>query len=468
MPATTKSRKLPARREPEKPTKDTGYTPHRYQLETHHAMETARFGVLVCHRRWGKTVFAINQLGHEAAACDKPMGRFGYVAPYLKQAKQIAFQYLLRFAQNIEGWRKNESEMYVELPNGARITLFGADNAEAMRGNYFDGIVCDEVADFDAHVWPEIIRPALADRGGWALFIGTPKGIDAFSELYEYALTADDWHAAMYRADETDLPWLPKHELELLRATMSEQAYRREMLCDFTASADNTLIKIDSVSDAMNRRIPGLTTYEGIARVLGVDVARFGGDSSVICKRQGPHCEPLVVLKDLDNMTLATVIAQTAQTYKPDAIFVDGGRGEGVIDRLRQLGFSVVEVQFGGSPSDPRYQNKRSEMWDTMRQWIEDGGLLPQDSELKTELVVPTYGFTPAGKFALEPKEKIKERLMGRSTDRADAIAVTFAAPVMPKPMNHEPGTLPQDKHKRKATRPAVNYTLPWERKRRY
>ncbi len=146
-----------------------------------------RFNVLVAHRRFGKTVFCINELIAKAAANRHAEPRYGYVAPLLAQAKDVAWHYLKRFTAPIPGISVSETELWVDLPNGARIRLYGADNADRLRGLYFDGIVLDEYAQMSPRVWPEIIRPMLADRAGWALFIGTPMGRNHFCALYEQA-----------------------------------------------------------------------------------------------------------------------------------------------------------------------------------------------------------------------------------------------------------------------------------------
>lgn len=409
---------------------DTGYRPHKHQAEIHRTLLHYRFAVLVCHRRFGKTVLAINTLIDAALRCKKQSGRYAYVAPYLKQAKQIAWLYLCQYSLRIPGTKKNESELYIEYPNGARITLYGADNAEAMRGIYLDGIVPDEMADYKPNVWGEIIRPALSDRKGWALFIGTPKGMNQFYELFQYAQNDPTWYAGIFRADETQLPWLDQEELALARNTMTDAQYRQEFLCDFAASADNTLITIDMVSAAAKK-----AATEDLVRhaplVFGVDVARFGDDRSVLIPRRGLITYPPIVWQGVDNMFLAGEIARHINEQNPDGVFIDAGRGEGVIDRLRQLGYRVMEVNFGGKPTNQRYANKRSEMWDAIAEYLRQGGCLPNHTDLKTDLCVPTYKFDAANRMVLESKEKIKER-GGRSPDLADALALTFAYPVTP------------------------------------
>jgi len=408
---------------------DLVYDPHKYQQEVHEKLK--RFSVLVCHRRWGKTYLAIATLIDAAISTDRENLRFGYIAPFQKQAKQVAWDYLKQFALPIHGTVANESETSITFLNGARIRLYGSDNGTAMRGLFFDGVVCDEIADFRPETWPEIIRPALTDsyHKGWCLFIGTPKGLNQFYELYQYAQKDPDWYAGMYRVDETDI--LDKEEVKMARNTMADSQYRREFLCDFSASMDNALITIDKVTDASSiKRTEG--EIMGSARVLGVDVARFGDDRSVIQKRQGLAALEPKIFDDIDNMTLAGMVAQEIDSYKPDAVFIDAGRGEGVIDRLRQLGYFITEVNFGGKALNPMYNNKRTEMWDSVKVWLDDGGCLPNHTDLKTDLCVPTYKFDSSNRMQLESKDEIKKR-GGRSPDLGDALALTFAYPVAAK-----------------------------------
>ena len=139
-------------------------------------------------------------------------------------------------------------------------------------------------------------------------------------------------------------------------------------------------------------------------------------------------------------MELAARVAVQIAEHSPQAVFVDAGRGEGVIDRLRQLGHSVIEINFGGQAMRPeRYANKRAEMWADLAAWLKAGGTIPNHMDLKTDLSTPTYSFDAAGRMVLESKDKIKERL-GRSPDLADALALTFALPVAPADaLGHRP-----------------------------
>jgi hypothetical protein len=372
---------------------------------------------------------AVMQLIHAALRCQKLEGQFGYVGPYLKQTKRIAWKYLKRFSADIPGIKANETELTVTFPNGASVSLFGADKPDSLRGMYFDGVVLDEVADMKPETWGEILRPAIADRQGWALFIGTVKGVNLLSEKYFEALSDPEWFTANYTCYDTDA--LSPDEIEAMRKDMSERQFRQEMLNDFSASNPDQLIAFETVQTASGKHIAE-NEYEFAPRILGVDVARYGDDRSVIFPRQGLAAFTPSVYQGMDNMSLAAKVAEYIVNWKPDAVFIDAGRGEGVIDRLRQLGHSVIPVNFGGVPTKPQYVNKRAEMWHDLGEWLKEGGAIPNMAELKIELCAPTYSYAnAAGKFELESKDDMRKRGL-TSPDVADALAVTFAFPVSP------------------------------------
>lgn len=409
-------------------TIDLGYRPRRWQRECH--IQRKRFTVLALHRRAGKTELALRQLLDSALRCQLELGLFFYVAPLLKQAKAIAWARLkqivgpLQMAGLVE---VNESELWVRLrSNGAIIRVYGADNPEAMRGVRLDGVVLDEVADIKPETWREVLQPALADRIGWALFIGTPHGINLFSELFFRARELPDWHAALYTVYDTDA--LNAQEVERYRQSVDENTFKREMLCDFAASGDDQLMSLTDVNEACRRHLRK-DEYTYAARVLGVDPARFGDDRSVIFPRQGLYAMAPQVFHGLDNMALADKVAQEIERFEPDAVFIDAGNGAGVIDRLRQLHHDVIEVHFAGSPSQARYLNKRAEMWFELRDWLRAGGAIPNLVDLKQDLAAPTYKFTAADKIQLESKDDLKARGLP-SPDLGDALALTFAFPV--------------------------------------
>jgi phage terminase large subunit len=204
----------------------------RDQFNPLHRRET-RWFIGVAHRRAGKTVADINELVIGATRCRLANPRFAYVAPQLNQAKDIAWTYLKEYTSFLSP-KINESELWVELPGGARIRIYGADNPDRLRGIYLDGVVLDEFGDMDPTIWSQVIRPALSDRKGWACFIGTPKGKNTFHKLWVAAEDDPDWTRLMLKASETGL--VDDKELTDARKMMSEDEYAQEYECSFEAA----------------------------------------------------------------------------------------------------------------------------------------------------------------------------------------------------------------------------------------
>lgn len=197
--------------------------------------DMGRFNVWVCHRRFGKTVLCISVLIKRAFECKLINPRFAYIAPQYKQAKRAAWDYLKLATDGIPGRKVYEQELRVDLPGGRRISLYGAEDVDALRGIYLDGVVLDEYAQMASRLWGEVIRPALSDRKGWAIFIGTPRGRNEFCERYEYAcLDSNDWVGKLYRSSETGI--VDDEELSDARATMTEEEFDQEYECSFTAA----------------------------------------------------------------------------------------------------------------------------------------------------------------------------------------------------------------------------------------
>lgn len=395
----------------------------------------ARFLVLALHRRAGKTEIALKKLLTAAYLNKLELPMYFYVAPFLKQAKLISWNRMKQMVGTlvtIGGVEINESELSVRFThNGAVVRVFGGDNPDAMRGVRLDGVVIDEVAQIKPEVWNDIIQPALSDRKAWAWFIGTPSGINLFSELFFKGGRDDGWMSAKYTVFDTDA--LDKAEVARLQRDMAETSFAREYLCDFSAAGDDQVMSLSDIEAAAVRT---MREEEIILspKILGVDPARFGGDRSVIFQRQGLLALKPQVYLGVDNMTLAAYVANTINEWKPDAVFIDSGAGAGVIDRLRQLGHAVTEVNFGGKADQPnQFLNKRAEMWWRVRDWIKGGGAIPNDPDLKQDMAAPIYWFDSAQRVQLEPKDDIKKRGL-RSPDMADALALTFAYPVAPRP----------------------------------
>ncbi len=212
------------------------YSPRAPQLAIHDAIDASRFTVVVAHRRCGKTVSAINHLIKAAVLNEKKDPRYAYIAPTYGQAKRVAWDYLQEYTRPL-GATYNVSELRADFW-GRRISLYGSDNPDSLRGQYFDGVVIDEVGDQNPKIWNEIIRPALADRLGWALFIGTPKGNNHFHDLAERAKTEDDWSFLEFKASQTKI--IAEQELKAALREMGQDKYDQEFECSFNAAVEGS------------------------------------------------------------------------------------------------------------------------------------------------------------------------------------------------------------------------------------
>jgi hypothetical protein len=208
------------------------YKPRELQAQLHDNL--LRWSVVCCHRRFGKTVFAINHILRACITSTKDRPRYAYLAPTYKQAKTIAWDYLQHYSRPIPGITINQAELRIDYPNGGRIQLFGCDNPDALRGIYLDGCILDEYAQMPSSLFGEVLRPALSDREGWALFIGTPKGKNAFYDLYQHASNDPNWYAVTYRASETGV--VDSAELRDAKNIMTSEEYDQEYECSWTAA----------------------------------------------------------------------------------------------------------------------------------------------------------------------------------------------------------------------------------------
>lgn len=313
-------------------------------------------------------------------------------------------------------WSENNTEAFAGLHNKGRRILLLFDEASA-------------IPDL---IW-EVAEGALTDEDTeiiWACFGNPTRAVGRFRECW--GRFRHRWKSR--QIDSRTVPGTNKAQLDKWVEDYGEDSdfVRVRVRGQFPSVDACALISPEEVDAAFNRHIPQ-EAYEHAAKIIGVDVARQGTDSSVFAPRQGLVAWPFRVLRIPDTMLLAGELGKSMDKWKPDAVFVDGtgGWGAGVADASRSLGRPITEVYFSGKSSDARYFNKRSEMWFEMILWIKNGGAMPYDAELKEELTSATYTFQ-GDKFRLCEKDDIKD-LIGRSPDKADALALTFAFPVQPK-----------------------------------
>lgn len=323
----------------------TGYSPRPafepFRIRTH------RFACIVAHRRAGKTVAAVRELIEAAQTCTLNRPQFAYVAPYQNQAKDVAWAYLKTFTRNLPGAVAYESELKVELEGGALIRLYGADNPDRLRGLYLDGVVLDEFADFAPGAWSQVIRPTLVDRGGWAVFIGTPKGKNEFWRIFERAeADPQQWLAMRLKASQTDI--VPVEELAALKAELSEEEYAREFECSFEAAVRGayygTLLSAAETEGRIGRVAADPMLPVHAAFDLGI------GDSTAIWLAQ--FCGREIRLIDyLENSGVALdwygrALREKGHSYAPlilphDARVRELGTGKSRVEMLEAMGFAT-------------------------------------------------------------------------------------------------------------------------------
>lgn len=228
---------------------DITYQPRQQFIPFH--TRDQRFACMVAHRRAGKTVACINEAVTRALYSQLKRPRYAYIGPLLKQAKKIAWEYLKEYTKGMQLKKPSESELTVILKhNRAEISIYGADNPDAFRGQYFDGVILDEYGDMAPSVWSKVLLPTLADRGGWAVFIGTPKGKNHFYKIFRRSqgfseegvendyLKKQNWYNFILKAGESGI--LGEEELQLMRSEMTEDEYMQEFECSFDAAVMGT------------------------------------------------------------------------------------------------------------------------------------------------------------------------------------------------------------------------------------
>jgi hypothetical protein len=316
-------------------------------------------------------------------------------------------------------------------------------NSEAFAGLHNQGkrimIVFDEASAIDDIIW-EVSEGALTDKDTemiWVAFGNPTRNTGRFADCFGRYRTK--W---IHRNVDSRLAKMTnKKQLQEWVDLYGEDSdfVKVRVRGVFPSASAMQLIPMDMVERGFERgREIDEFQYDFAARILGVDVARYGDDRSAIFLRQGLRAELLWQGMKVSTMELAALVASFEDQYKTTSTFIDAGYGVGVIDKLRELGRGPLEIAFNSRPIDERFGNKRAEMWWGVKEWLALGGALPEmdierrkeiGGDLRDDLIGPEYFFTPAGKIMLERKEDMKKRGMA-SPDLGDALALTFAAPV--------------------------------------
>ena len=286
----------------------------------------------------------------------------------------------------------------------------------------------DEASGIGDQIWPvtDGFFTDLAELRIWIAISNPRRNTGAFFECFHK--NKDRWHNNYI--DSRSVEGVDGAVYQRIADQFGEDhdVTRVEVKGEFPRTGSNQFISREVAQDAATRQIED---DRGAPLLMGVDVARFGDDESVIRWRKGRDARSIAPkrYKGMDTMTLATTVAELIDSHNPDAVFVDGGGvGGGVVDRLKQLGYRVIEVQAGERADDRDvYANKRAEMWGNMKDWLVSACI--DDGKLVTDMTSPEYDITLKGQLRLETKDNMKKRGLN-SPDDADALALTFAQPV--------------------------------------
>ena len=323
------------------------YVPRRQFVDFH--LRSKRWAVIVAHRRAGKTVACVMELITRALATPKPNARYAYIAPYREQAKVVAWSYLKHYAAPVvvdPATDFRESDLEVRLFNGSTVRLFGADNPNALRGMYLDGVVMDEYADMRPSLWGEVIRPTLSDRNGWAVFIGTPRGRNEFHRIYADSLTDPNWFHVELKASETGL--LPESELADARKTMTANQYEQEYECSFDAAIIGAVYAKELLAASKAGRVATTPYIADKLVYTSFDIGRR--DATAIWFYQVIGGEVRFIDYFEDNMEAAPYYASIlkGKGYKYDTLYLphDADKGEAATgvtfaEVMRNNGFRV-------------------------------------------------------------------------------------------------------------------------------
>ena len=241
------------------------YRPRPQQRLLHQTLDANRFVVSVTHRRLGKTVMAVNHLIRAALTCPRDRPRFGYIAPTYRMGKATAWDFLQFYSRVIPGVLFNQSELRVDYPNGGQVRIYGGDDPDNLRGLYLDGAVLDEYGLHQHDIFTTVIRPALADREGWALFLGTPNGKNQFYDIAQFAQSGvEGWAYVRLPVSQTGI--IPDGELKAARAVMTEDEYQQEFECSFEAAVKGAIYAAELLKAREEGRI-GVVPYDPVLPV---------------------------------------------------------------------------------------------------------------------------------------------------------------------------------------------------------
>lgn len=317
--------------------------------------------------------------------------------------------------------------------------LWNEDDPHSFAGAHNENgmmVIFDEASGIPENIWV-VTRGFFTEKSPyrfWFAFSNPRSGSGPFFDCFH----GDKGQWRTRQVDALTIDGLDNSELQEIinKYGPDSREARVEVRGEFPQQGDRQFISRAVVADACDRELEKSDDQAPLA--IGVDPARFGDDHTVICFRRGRDARsiPPVVMKGVDNMVVANKIAHLIDQFDPDGVFVDAGAGSGIIDRLREMGYKIWEVNFGTASTDSRYFDHRTELWQNMKDWLPGAMLDKHNRDLNDQLCWPEFEFMGReDKIKLESKEKMKKRKL-RSPDHADALAVTFHAKLGRKDIN--------------------------------
>jgi hypothetical protein len=331
------------------------------------------------------------------------------------------------------GWFEEALKKQLKIDTGyfyAQAQVWTEENPDAFAGAHnMNGLVLfmDEASGIPKPIWTVsegfFTEPSL--HRYWFVFSNPRRNTGEFYECFHKS--REFWNRR--NVDSRTVEGTDQDVYKRIIAKHGEDSdeARIEVKGEFPRQGDHQFISREVVEAAAHREVEP-DHYAGL--IMGVDIARFGDDTTVIRFRRGRDARSIapIKLKGKDNMQVANECAYLIELHKPDAVCIDAGNGTGVIDRLREMGFKVIEVWFGSKAKEEEWSDYRTELWALVREWL-PGGCIDDDTDLKDDLVGPEYEFDKFERVKLESKEKMKSRGLA-SPDNGDALAVTFATKV--------------------------------------
>ena len=362
-------------------------------------------------------------------------------APTAHQLNDVLWSEIEKWHQKmLEPWKSAisvtaEAVKIDGLNNFAAARTGRKENPEALQGFHADNLMflVDEASGIPDQIF-EVARGALSTPNSRVIMAANPTRTTGY--FYQaFHRNRDAWNLLTFSC--ADSPLVSKEYISEMQNEYGSDSdiYRVRVLGEFPKGGELQFIPADLVEQAQSRYYKE-TDFNFAPVTLGVDVAAFGGDRNVIFLRQGLYSTILFTGREVETSTLAGIVAKFEDEKHSQAVFVDAtGVGFGVVSNLRTMGRNPIAVELGGASVHDGYVNKRAECWGLMRNWLKEGGWIPKDMHLRDDLCAPEYSYTPAGKIQLERKEKIRARGLA-SPDFADALALTFAAPIIKRSIN--------------------------------